>query len=69
MTLLSCSPFPNQHKVSDDPALDEWLGSDVRVWVTGVESEEALADLAERGAFGALAPNPFAIQPSNVRTD
>ncbi|WP_101653137.1 hypothetical protein [Brevibacterium ihuae] len=54
---------------ADDPALDDWLGSDVRVWVTGVESEDALADLAERGAFGALAANPFAIQPSNVRTD
>ena len=54
---------------ADSDELDTWLGSEVKMWATGVESEGALADLAERGAFGALSANPFAIQPSNVKTD
>lgn len=54
---------------ADSDELDTWLGSEVKMWATGVDSEGALADLAERGAFGALSANPFAIQPSNVKTD
>lgn len=54
---------------ADVEDLDGWLASDVRVWTTGVESEGELGDLASRGLFGALSENPFAIQPSNVRTD
>ncbi|MGW9825559.1 hypothetical protein ACUXNS_000543 [Brevibacterium pityocampae] len=54
---------------ADSDELDTWLGSEVEVWATGAESAGAFADLAERGVFGALSANPFAIQPSNVKTD
>jgi hypothetical protein len=50
-------------------SLDSWLGSDTRVWVTGLESEGALNANAQRGAFGALTENPFNLQPSDVKTD
>ncbi|WP_349829266.1 hypothetical protein [Brevibacterium litoralis] len=49
--------------------LDAWLGSDLRVWATGVADEQALAELAAAGVYGALADNPFAVQPSSVKDD
>lgn len=54
---------------ADAGGLDAWLDSEVKVWATGAESGGTLSELAERGVFGALSANPFAIQPSNVKTD
>lgn len=48
---------------ADSPLLDEWMAADLDIWVTDLESEEDFAAVAERGAFGALAENPFALKP------
>ncbi|GAA4283353.1 hypothetical protein GCM10022261_08840 [Brevibacterium daeguense] len=53
----------------DANSLDSWLDSDIQIWVTDLESEGALNAIAARGAFGALAENPFTLQPSVVKTD
>lgn len=54
---------------ADAENLDEWFRSDVQTWVTGVATEKQLGELAAAGAYGALADNPFTIQPSAVKTD
>ncbi|MBU8578254.1 hypothetical protein [Brevibacterium luteolum] len=54
---------------ADAENLDEWFSSDVKTWVTGVATEKQLGELASAGAYGALADNPFTIQPSAVKTD
>lgn len=54
---------------ADAKDLNAWLKSDLKIWVTGVKDKKQLDALAERGAFGALAHNPFTIQPSAVKTD
>lgn len=54
---------------ADAENLDEWFSSDVQTWVTGVATEKQLGELAAAGAYGALADNPFTIQPSAVKTD
>ncbi|SDS11262.1 hypothetical protein SAMN04489751_1255 [Brevibacterium sandarakinum] len=48
---------------------DEWTGTDLKVWATGVKDEKQLKELAEAGVFGALSTNPYTIQPSDVKTD
>lgn len=46
-----------------------WFDSGLAVWATGVKDKKQLADLAKGGLFGALATNPYTIQPSAVKTD
>lgn len=55
--------------VPADGEFDTWANSDLAVWVTGVETPEALYELAGDGIAGALAANPYLIQPSAVKTD
>lgn len=50
---------------TDTEAVDAWLDSDLGVWFTDVGSAQQLADLAEAGALGALAEDPFALQPAD----
>lgn len=52
---------------AESPDLDTWIGSDLQVWATGVADEANLGELAERGVYGALAENPYSIQPSAVK--
>ncbi|RBP62947.1 hypothetical protein DFO66_11251 [Brevibacterium sanguinis] len=47
----------------------KWTGTDLKVWATGVKDKKQLDELAEAGVFGALSTNPYAIQPSAVKTD
>ncbi|SMY11805.1 hypothetical protein [Brevibacterium jeotgali] len=47
---------------ADAERVDEWLGSDVGVWLTGVESAQQLTESADAGALGALTDDPFALQ-------
>ncbi len=54
------------HKAGD---MDAWLKSDVSVWVSGAASSDELAGLADRGVFGALTQNPYAVQPPDVKKD
>lgn len=54
---------------ADAENLQDWFDSDVQIWVTGVETEAQLNELAAAGAYGAFAANPFSIQPSAVKTD
>ncbi len=49
--------------------LKSWTDAGLKVWVTGVPDKNRLDSLAGAGVFGALAHNPFAIQPSAVKTD
>ena len=52
-----------------DADLAGYQQAGLKVWVTGVTDPGELASLSEAGVFGALAPNPFTIQPSAVKTD
>ena len=47
---------------ADAERVDEWLGSDVGVWLTGVESAQQLMESGDAGALGALTDDPFALQ-------
>lgn len=49
---------------ADASAVDEWLGSDVGVWLTDVGSAQKLSELGDAGALGALTDDPFALQPA-----
>ncbi|WP_309131158.1 hypothetical protein [Brevibacterium sp.] len=53
----------------DAADVDTWLDSGLEVWATGVKSKEQLTELAKKDIFGALSTNPYAIQPSAVKTD
>lgn len=50
-------------------AVDDWLDTDLDVWVTDVGNKAELDALASRGIFGALSTNPYTIQPSAVKTN
>lgn len=49
---------------ADADDVDEWLESDVGVWLTDVGSSQQLSELGDAGALGALTDNPFALQPA-----
>lgn len=49
--------------------VDNWLDSDLEVWVNDVATKEQLSELGKKGIFGALSTNPYEIQPSAVKTD
>lgn len=48
---------------------EKWFDSGLAVWATGVKDKKQLDGLARGGLFGALATNPYTIQPSAVKTD
>ena len=53
----------------DAASADDWTGTDLDVWATGVKDEKQLKELADASVFGALSTNPYTIQPSDVKTD
>lgn len=56
-------------EVAADADIAAYTQAGLKVWVTGVTSPDQLSQLAGLGVYGALAGNPFSIQPSSVITD
>lgn len=50
-------------------AVVRWNESDLTVWATDIADKQQLDALADQGILGALSTNPYAIQPSAVKTD
>ncbi|SLN00766.1 hypothetical protein [Brevibacterium yomogidense] len=61
---LAASGFGMAAVSADAEDVDEWLASDVGVWLTGVGSAQQLTELGDAGALGALTEDPFALQPA-----
>lgn len=47
--------------------IGDYTGAGARVWLSEPETEAALAEAAEHGAFGAIAGNPFTVLPQETR--
>ena len=60
--------FRSALAVDADAAADR-TGGELDVWATGVEDEKQVDELADAGVFGALSTNPYAVLPSEVKTD
>ncbi|GAB3044386.1 hypothetical protein [Sediminivirga luteola] len=47
--------------------IGHYTGAGAQVWISEPETEAALAEAAEHGAFGAVAGNPFTVLPQETR--
>ncbi|WP_151952748.1 hypothetical protein [Brevibacterium sp. Marseille-P9724] len=48
---------------------DAYDSAGIRVWASGVESQDRLKELEKDGVFGALTTDPFAVQPPAVKSN